>query len=69
MPKGAGKKKDGIIDKIRRLIQDEPDSGDATGTGGRRRERDIDDAVEAMQTGIDDANADARRKKKKKKKR
>lgn len=52
-PKGRAKKGDsGIIAKIRALITE---GSGGVGTGGARRGRDIEDAVDAMQSGIDEA--------------
>lgn len=41
----------GIIETIREMITDKPGSKDATGRGGRTRERVVDDAVEEANTG------------------
>ena len=60
--KGKGKaKKPSLIDRIRKLITDDPDSGDATGSGGRTRQRNIDSIVDAAQSGIDEADEANRR--------
>ena len=53
--KGRAKKKRGIIDRIRGLITEKPGRS-PTGTGGAQRGRDIEAAVEALQSGIDDAD-------------
>jgi hypothetical protein len=58
--KGQGKKLS-LIDRIKALITEDSDS--ATGTGGAQRSRSIDSAVDAMQSGIDDADKDAKGKK------
>ena len=54
-------KKRGFVDSVRRRITVKPDSGDATGTGGSRRRSTIDEAVEAMQTGVDEASKEKRK--------
>jgi hypothetical protein len=51
----------GFIQSIRELIASKPNTGNATGTGGAKRRRKIDDAVDAMQKGVDDADKDAKR--------
>lgn len=59
MPKGRkkGKKKAGsLVAEIRSRITSRPGSGDPTGTGGKQRSAGIDAAVEAMQTGVSEAN-------------
>lgn len=56
---GERKKKrdaEGIIEKIRRLITDDPDSDNPTGTGGRKRQRKIDDIVDEAIKGADEDN-------------
>lgn len=60
--KGKGKKKRGIIDRVRGLIAEKPGRG-ATGTGGAQRGRNIMSAVEALQTGVDEADEKSKRKK------
>ena len=47
-------KRRGIVQSIREAITDRPDSGTATGTGGRRRERTVMDAVDEAVRGSSD---------------
>lgn len=44
-------KRKGIIETVREMITDKPGSKNATGRGGRTRERVIDEAVEQASTG------------------
>ena len=50
-------KRKGFVEAVREATTtDKPKDKDATGTGGRRRDTTVMDAVDAMQTGIDEAD-------------
>lgn len=44
-------KRKGFVQSVREAITDKPDSGNATGTGGRNREKTVMDAVDKAVTG------------------
>lgn len=44
-------KRKGVIQSVKEMISDKPGSGDATGKGGRRRERKVMDAVDEAVEG------------------
>lgn len=46
-------KRKGFIQSIKEAITDKPGSGNATGTGGRKREKTVMDAVDKAVTGKD----------------
>lgn len=50
------KKDRSIIDRIRALITDDLDSDEPVGTGGRKRQRKIDDIIDEAVRGADEDN-------------
>lgn len=50
-------KRKGFVESVRGLITDKPRGKDATGTGGRKRERNVMDAVDEAVKGASDGKA------------